>query len=94
MHSLVTDHNALLLDVKTLTTDESKRDTDLGHEIEKYVRRGKSVPIKLVTLLLRKILYSGEQKTFVIENLADEVDAVREFEKSCIQMTSVLYPTS
>ena len=51
------------------------------------------MPIKLVTLLLRKILYSGEE-TFIIENLPDETDAVREFERNCIQMTSVLYPTS
>lgn len=31
LHSLIKDHSCVLLDVHSLTCDESKRDTDLGH---------------------------------------------------------------
>jgi adenylate kinase family enzyme len=59
------------------------------------VAAGKIIPAEMIVRMLRKIIYSGDnRKRFILSSFPDIIEQAREFEKSCAQISAIIYTTT
>ena len=63
------------LDVNSLIRDENERKTPIGIEFLSMVQSGKVIPADTIVRMLRKIIYSGDnRKKFILSSFPDIID--------------------
>lgn len=56
------------------------------------VASGKIIPAEMIVRMLRKIIYSGDGRDkFILSSFPDIIEQAKEFEKSCAQISAILY---
>jgi len=75
---------------------ENERRTAIGVEFNNLVQSGKILPAEIIVRMLRKIIYSGAQKSnkFILCSFPDIIEQAKEFEKNCAAITAVMYATN
>lgn len=82
------------LDVNSLIRDENERKTAIGLEFLNMVAAGKIIPAEMIVRMLRKIIYSGDdRKLFILSSFPDIIEQAKEFEKSCAAISCIIYAT-
>lgn len=91
----LTSQGFINLDVNSLIRDENERKTSIGLEFLNMVAAGKIIPAEMIVRMLRKIIYSGNgQDKFILSSFPDIIEQAKEFEKSCSNITAILYLSS
>lgn len=89
------EYDFVNLDVNSLIRDENERKTTIGLEFLSMVSAGKIIPADMIVRMLRKIIYSGDRKKrYILSSFPDIIDQAKEFEKSCAQITAIIYATN
>jgi hypothetical protein len=85
----------VVLEVNNLISEEGQRRTAIGQEFSNLLAAGKSFPSDIIVRLLRKIIYSGDdRKRFILSSFPDIIEQAKEFERSCAEISAIIYPTS
>lgn len=59
------------------------------------VAAGKIIPAEMIVRMLRKIIYSGDGRSkFILSSFPDIIEQAKEFEKSCAQISAIIYTTN
>jgi hypothetical protein len=82
--------------VNDLISLENQRQTDFGRVFMQSIASGKVVAAEDIVRFLRKVVYSGDghDKFILTDDFPTTIDQVREFEKSCSQISAVIYSGS
>jgi adenylate kinase family enzyme len=79
--------------VNELINLENQRRTEFGKVFMQSIASGKVIPADDIVRFLRKVVYSGDghAKFILTEDFPTTIDQVKEFEKSCATISSVIY---
>jgi len=92
---LQSELNFFNLDVNSLIRDENERKTAIGLEFLNMVAAGKIIPAEMIVRMLRKIIYSGDNRNkFILSSFPDIIEQAKEFEKSCAAISAIVYAAS
>ena len=93
---LCSDHDFMNLDVSELVKGEIMRQTSIGLEMHQMDVQGKPIPANMIVRMLQKIIYCGRknQSKFILTSFPETIDQVREFEKNCSKIQTVIYSTA
>ena len=92
MNALIDEHGFFELDVNALIRDENERKTEIGIEVLSRVSAGKVISADLIVKMLKKIIYSGvDRSKFILTGFPDTNDQAQEFESSCAKLTAIIY---
>ena len=81
------------IQVNELINLENQRRTEFGKVFMQNIASGKVIPADDIVRFLRKVVYSGDghSKFILTEDFPTTIDQVKEFEKSCATISSVIY---
>ena len=96
MMETLTQEGYVRVPVNELISLENERKTDFGRIFMQNIATGKVIPSDQIVHFLRKVLYSGDghKKYILTGDFPTSTEQVREFEKSCASISSVIYSGS
>lgn len=90
--ALTNEQGYFELNLQILLRDEMERKTEIGKELSAINAGGKYITEDLKTRLLKKVIYSGNDKTkFMLVNFPETNTESSNFEAHCAKITAIVY---
>ena len=91
-NALINELGYFELNLQILLRDEMERKTELGKELVSLNSAGKMITEDLKTRLLKKVIYSGNDKTkFIMNSWPETKDDAHCFESQCAKIAAIVY---
>ena len=91
-NALITDLGYFELNLQVLLRDEMERKTEIGKELSSITAAGKMITEDLKTRLLKKVIYSGNDKTkFILNQFPETQKDAQVFEEQCAKVAAIVY---
>ena len=90
--ALISEQGYFELNLQILLRDEMERKTEIGKELSAINAGGKYITEDLKTRLLKKVIYSGNDKTkFMLVNFPETNTESSNFEAQCAKIAAIVY---
>ena len=91
-NALITELGYFELNLQVLLRDEMERKTEIGKELSSITAAGKMITEDLKTRLLKKVIYSGNDKTkFILNQFPETQKDAQVFEEQCAKVAAIVY---